>query len=90
VKEAGFSVPSKAIQTAFHSFIDEHDWKIDVRKKGAETIVILFNNHTFYKRKMSTQLQHKYNDIISTITHLHLEDDNCFGNYNVREKKLKG
>lgn len=77
MKEAGFSVPSKAIQTAFHSFIDEHDWKkIDVQKKGAETIVILFNNHTFYKRKMSTQLQHKYNDIISTTTHLHLEDDN--------------
>jgi hypothetical protein len=32
--KAGFTDRSKAIQTALHSFVDEHNWKDDLPKSG--------------------------------------------------------
>ena len=30
--KAGFTDRSKAVQTALHSFVDEHNWKDDLQK----------------------------------------------------------
>lgn len=75
--KAGFSDRSKAIQTAMHSFVDEHNWMDDLPKSGAGTIILLYDNHIYNKDTKSIRIQHKYNDIISAATHLHLNDDNC-------------
>lgn len=75
--KAGFTHRSKAIQTALHSFVDEHNWMDDVPKSGAGAIIMLYDNHLYNQDKKSTRIQHKYNDIISASTHLHLNNDNC-------------
>jgi CopG family nickel-responsive transcriptional regulator len=75
--KAGFTDRSKAIQTALHSFVDEHSWMDDLPKSGAGAIIILYDNHLYNQDTKSTRIQHKYNDIISASTHLHLNDDNC-------------
>ena len=75
--KAGFTDRSKAIQTALHSFVDEHNWMNDLPKSGAGAIIMLYDNHIYNQDTKSTRTQHKYNDIISAATHLHLNDNNC-------------
>jgi metal-responsive CopG/Arc/MetJ family transcriptional regulator len=72
--KAGFTDRSKAIQTALHSFVDEHNWVDDLPKSGAGAIIMLYDNHVYNQDTKSTRIQHKYNDIISAATHLHLND----------------
>jgi CopG family nickel-responsive transcriptional regulator len=75
--KVGFPDRSKAIQTALHSFIGENEWKIEDEHLGAGSITMLYNNHIFNQDTKSTQTQHKYNNIISAATHIHLDNDNC-------------
>lgn len=75
--KAGFKDRSKAIQTALHSFVDEHNWMEDLSKSGAGAIIMLYDNRIYNQDTKSTRIQHKYNDIISAATHLHLNHDNC-------------
>jgi CopG family transcriptional regulator, nickel-responsive regulator len=75
--KAGFTDRSKAIQTALHSFVDEHNWMNDLPKSGAGAIIMLYDNHIYNQDTQSTRTQHKYNDIISAATHLHLNDNIC-------------
>jgi len=86
MSKAGFPDRSKAIQTALHSFIDENEWKIEEEHLGAGSITMLYNNHIYNQDTKSTQTQHKYNDIISAATHIHLDNDNCLETIMVKGK----
>jgi CopG family transcriptional regulator, nickel-responsive regulator len=78
MENAGFKDRSKSIQTALHSFINENDWKYDSSSKtGAGAIIVLYDSHTYNQDTVSTRIQHRYGDVISATTHLHLEGDNC-------------
>jgi CopG family nickel-responsive transcriptional regulator len=77
MRKVGFPDRSKAIQTALHSFIDENDWKTEDDHSGAGAIVIVYNNHIFNQDTKSTQMQHKYIQVISSTIHIHLNGDNC-------------
>jgi CopG family nickel-responsive transcriptional regulator len=84
--KVGFPDRSKAIQTALHLFIDESEWNIEDQHLGAGSITMLYNNHIFNQDTKSTQTQHKYNDIISAATHIHLDSDNCLETIMVKGK----
>jgi metal-responsive CopG/Arc/MetJ family transcriptional regulator len=62
---------------ALHSIVAEHNWIDDLPKSGAGAIIMLYDNHLYNQDTESTRIQHKYNDIISAATHLHLNDNNC-------------
>lgn len=92
MKKAGFSDRSKAIQTALHSFIDQSDWeKGEDSRNGAGAIMILYDNHAYNEGDPDTHIQHRYSDIISATTHLHLDHNNCLETIMVRGeiKKIK-
>jgi CopG family transcriptional regulator, nickel-responsive regulator len=74
---AGYTDRSKALQTAIHSLIDDYSWKTNDNAEGAGAIIMMYDNHIYNQDKRSTQVQHKYTDIISASTHVHLENDNC-------------
>ena len=74
---AGYTDRSKALQTAIHSLIDDYSWKTNNNAEGAGAIIMMYDNHIYNQDKRSTQVQHKYADIISASTHIHLENDNC-------------
>ena len=82
----GFPDRSKAIQTALHSFIDDNEWKVEDEHLGAGTVIMLYDSHIFNQDTKSTQTQHKYNDVISAATHVHLDNDNCLENIMVKGK----
>ncbi|MEO9307605.1 MAG: nickel-responsive transcriptional regulator NikR [Nitrososphaera sp.] len=77
MKKAGYSDRSKAVQTAMHFFIDEYNWKEDDNHEGAGAIVLLYDHHTYNHDSTSTHTQHDYTDIISAVTHTHLDHNNC-------------
>lgn len=91
MSKAGYTDRSKAIQTAIHSFIDNYDWKVGEKEDGAGAIIMLYNNHVYNQDTKSTQIQHKYKNVISASTHLHLEGDNCLETIMVKGqiKKIK-
>jgi CopG family transcriptional regulator, nickel-responsive regulator len=49
---AGFTDRPKAIQTALHSFVDEHNWVDDLPRSGA--IIMLYDNHVYNQDTKST------------------------------------
>jgi CopG family transcriptional regulator, nickel-responsive regulator len=80
--KVGFPDRSKAIQRALYSFIDENNWKTEDDRSGAGAIIMLYNN----QNTKSTQMQHKYNDVISSTIHMHLDGNNCLETIMVRGK----
>lgn len=74
---AGYTDRSKALQTAIHSLIDEYSWKTNDTAEGAGAIIMMYDNHVYNQDKKSTKVQHKYADVISASTHVHLKNDNC-------------
>ena len=74
---AGYTDRSKALQTAIHSLIDDYSWKTSDAAEGAGAIIMMYDNHVYNQDKKSTKVQHKYADVISASTHVHLKNDNC-------------
>jgi CopG family transcriptional regulator, nickel-responsive regulator len=94
MKKSGFSDRSKAIQTALHAFIDQNDWgevKGNDDRDGAGAIMMLYDNHAYSHDDTGMHIQHRYSDIISATTHMHLDHDNCLETIMVRGriKKIK-
>jgi CopG family nickel-responsive transcriptional regulator len=75
--KAGYTDRSKALQTAIHSLIDDYLWKANDSAEGAGAIIMMYDNHVYNQDRKSTRVQHKYSDVISASTHVHLKNDNC-------------
>jgi len=94
MSNAGYVDRSKALQTAMHSFINNNQWdsKDDNNEfDGAGAIIMLYNNHVYDQDEKSTRIQHRYKEVISATTHLHLDEDNCLETIMVKGqiKKIK-
>ena len=74
-----------------HSFINNNEWDRDDNEFGAGAIIMLYDNHVYDQDEKSTQIQHKYKEVISATTHLHLDEDNCLETIMVKGqiKKIK-
>jgi CopG family nickel-responsive transcriptional regulator len=53
--------------------------------------MVLYDNHTYSQDDTSIHIQHRYTDIITTTTHMHLDPDNCLETIMVRgeTKRIK-
>jgi CopG family nickel-responsive transcriptional regulator len=91
MSKSGYTDRSKALQTAKYSFINENDWKFANKNSGAGAIIMLYDNHIYEQDEKSTQIQHKFKEVIGATTHLHLEDDACLETIMVygKLKKIK-
>jgi CopG family transcriptional regulator, nickel-responsive regulator len=89
--KAGYVDRSKALQTAMHSFINNYEWDSENNEFGAGAIIMLYDNHVYDQDEKSTQVQHKYKEVIGATTHLHLDEDNCLETIMVKGhvKKIK-
>ncbi|MEM2923153.1 MAG: nickel-responsive transcriptional regulator NikR [Candidatus Nitrosocaldus sp.] len=77
-RKAGFTDRSKAIQTAMRAFISENGWLSgNESSNGAGLIELLYDPHARNVEKALTIIQHNYDHIVTSSTHIHLDDDNC-------------
>ena len=68
---------SKAIQLAMQNFLTEYRWTNEETRSGVGALIVIFNHETRGLEEALTEIQHKYRKVISSTTHLHLDDRNC-------------
>ncbi len=66
---------SKAIGDAIRNYIADYDWS-EEKKVGIGTIAILYDHTIRGVTEKIVEVQHSFHDLISSNTHLHL-DENC-------------
>lgn len=78
MKKAGFKDRSKGLQVAMRTFISENEWLIkNGSGEGAGSIELLYDPRRTKIQKSLTAIQHRYESIVSSSTHVHLNDHNC-------------
>jgi CopG family nickel-responsive transcriptional regulator len=67
---------SKAIQIAMRNFLTDYRWAQE-RGQVVGAITILYDHETRGLEETLTDIQHEYRDVISSTTHIHLDERNC-------------
>jgi CopG family nickel-responsive transcriptional regulator len=68
---------SKAIRLAMQNFLTEYRWASEEGKTGVGALIMIYNHETRGLEETLTEIQHKYRSVISSTTHIHLDDQNC-------------
>lgn len=75
-KSMGYGNRSKAIHDAMRAFISDFKWmQEEGRVAGAVLVLYYLDKPKLLEKIMG--IQHKFRDIISSTTHIHLEEDKC-------------
>ncbi|RKX42526.1 MAG: nickel-responsive transcriptional regulator NikR [Thermotogae bacterium] len=67
---------SKAVQVAMRDFLTEHRWET-AEGMVAGAITLLYDHKTRGVEEEVTDIQHEFRDVISSTTHVHLDERNC-------------
>lgn len=76
IKSMGYE-RSKAIRLAMQNFLTECRWTIEKEKAGVGALTMVYSHETRGLEETLTDIQHEYRDVISSTTHVHLDDQNC-------------
>jgi len=68
---------SKAIQLAMRNFLTEYMWKYEGEGVAAGTMTIIYDHEVRGLEESLTDIQHFCRNIISSTTHIHLDEKNC-------------
>lgn len=68
---------SKAIRLAMQNFLTEYRWTSEEESVGVGALVMIYDHETRGLEETLTEIQHEYRDLISSSTHIHLDDRNC-------------
>lgn len=68
---------STAIQVAMRDYLTEHRWSAEETGVVAGAITMVFEHHTSGVSGVLTEIQHDFLDVISSATHVHIDQDNC-------------
>lgn len=88
IVKTGYSNRSEAIREAVEHMIHDYEevrFKADGEQFGA--LMALFDLHEEGSAELLHEVQHKYNDVVNTVVHMHLVDpNNCLELLVVRGK----
>ena len=68
---------SKAIRLAMQNFLAEHKWTREEEGIGVGAILMVYDHKIRGLKKALTHIQHEYREVISSTTHVHLDERNC-------------
>jgi CopG family nickel-responsive transcriptional regulator len=80
----GYKDRSKAIQVAMRNFVAEYTWSAEEGKRAAGGIMLTYDHRSHHVEEALTGIQHKYRDLISATTHMHLDESHCLEIISVR------
>jgi CopG family nickel-responsive transcriptional regulator len=86
LRALGYKDRSKALQIAMRNFITEYAWKSEKGKVGAGAILLTYEHHSRSIQEKLTDVQHHYRDVVSSTTHIHLDEFRCLEIISVRGK----
>ncbi|MCQ5377319.1 MAG: nickel-responsive transcriptional regulator NikR [Candidatus Methanomethylicia archaeon] len=67
---------SKAVQQAMRLYLSEYKWS-QPEKRIAGAIVLIYDHEVHDAEEGLTDLQHGYRQIINSVLHIHIDDNNC-------------
>lgn len=76
-RSMGYESRSKAVHDAIQAFISEFKWRFSEAERVAGAILILYHLDKPDLVEKILSLQHKFMGIITSTTHVHLEEDVC-------------
>ena len=76
-KSLGYTNRSKAVHDALRTFITEFKWTHRKEDQVAGAVLLLYYHEKPHLLEEIVNIQHKFRDIISSTTHIHLEEDRC-------------
>jgi len=68
---------SSAIQVAMRNFLTEHRWTVEEEGTVAGAITMVYDHDLRGLMETLTDVQHHHLDVISSTTHVHLDEHNC-------------
>ena len=71
----GYSNRSEAVRDLIRKVLVNEEWEQDSEVVGVVSIV--YNHHQPQLQEKITELQHKYHQLITSTTHVHMEHHNC-------------
>lgn len=71
----GYSNRSEAVRDLIRKLLVNEEWEQDSEVVGVVSIV--YNHHQPQLQEKITELQHKYHQLITSTTHVHMEHHNC-------------
>lgn len=75
-RSMGYENRSKAVHDAMRAFISDFKWMQEKGHVAGAVLVLYYLDKPRLLEKV-TSIQHKFRDIISSTTHIHLEEDKC-------------
>jgi CopG family nickel-responsive transcriptional regulator len=68
---------SNAVQTAIRDFLTEHKWTAEPEANVAGAITMIYEHDVKASMGALTHIQHQHGDVITSTTHVHLDEHNC-------------
>jgi len=68
---------SKAIQVSMRDFMTEHRWMSAGMGEVVGAITMIYDHETGGLGEALTDIQHEYREVVSSTTHVHLDELNC-------------
>ena len=75
ISSQGYSSRSEAIRDLIRKQLVDEEWEQDSEVVGVVTLV--YNHHQSQLQERITDLQHRYYQLITSTTHVHMEHHNC-------------
>ena len=76
-KRLGFEDRSKAIRVALRNLIVESKWTSEGHGNVAGVLVVVFDHDVKGLSEELTDVQHRYEDLVKSAMHIHLDATNC-------------
>ncbi len=75
ISSHGYSNRSEAIRDLIRKELVNKEWEQDSEVVGVVTLV--YNHHQSRLQERITELQHRYYELITSTTHVHMDHHNC-------------
>ena len=92
ISTRGYSSRSEAIRDAIRNYISEYRWLESEKGEVVGVMVVVYDHNVKGVSDIIIDLQHDYNDIVTSSTHIHLNKDQCLELILVKGKmdKIRG
>ncbi|WP_456468255.1 nickel-responsive transcriptional regulator NikR [Archaeoglobus sp.] len=92
ISTRGYSSRSEAIRDAIRNYISEYRWLESEKGEVVGVMVVVYDHNVKGVSDIIIDLQHDYNDVVTSSTHIHLNKDQCLELILVKGKmdKIRG
>jgi CopG family nickel-responsive transcriptional regulator len=89
LRAIGYRDRSKGLQMAMRNFVTEYAWTEERGRLGAGAVLLMYDHRTHGLQEALTEIQHRYREVITSTTHIHLDENRCLEIVSVKGRSDK-